>query len=143
MLKALATVAVLVGFAGAALAQSGSGTGAGSGSGGLPGNTGRPSDLSTGSGGPTTGGAILPRDQSPAQQTRQGRGAADLHNNSATRGTAGPTVGPTGIVTPGTASGATGTEAPTGGIPRPLGPGTGAQDRGVPDSSVHNPGVSR
>jgi hypothetical protein len=157
MLKALATVTLLATLAWPVLAQTGSGSGSTGGSAGgtpggggtgatsgatrAPGTTGGRSDVAPGSGGPTSGGAILPRDQRPSQQLQQGRGTADLHDNSATRG-AGPTVGPTGIVTPGPASGSMGAGAPTGGAdPRPLGPGTGARDRGVPDSSVYNPGV--
>ena len=87
-------------------------------------------------------GPMLPGGDSPARETRQGGGTADLNNNSATIGptgvgptAVGPTgVGPTGLGSPSSSGMATSRSAP-------MGPGTGAPDRGVPDSSVYNPGV--
>jgi hypothetical protein len=164
MLKILTTIAFATAFAGAALAQTGSGSAGGSPGGGgtgasspvtrLPGTMPGRSDTAPGSAGPSSGGAILPPGQSPAQQTRQGRGTSDLNKNSATTGPTGigptgvgPTgVGPTGVGPTGVGPGGTvrpdsaGSGAATQ-RPRPLGPGTGARDTGVPDSSVYNPGV--
>ena len=154
MLRAFITLVLATTVSFAALAQSGTG-GTNNASPGNPGPTTEPPAMRTGPSGHaapapgTTGGRrtlsrgpMLPGGDSPAQETRRGGGTADLNNNSATIGPSGvgptgvgPTgVGPTGLGSPGSSGMATSRSAP-------MGPGTGAVDRGVPDSSVYNPGV--
>jgi hypothetical protein len=66
--------------------------------------------------------------ESAADQSRRGGGTSDLNSNSAT----GARGADQGVVSSGSMDRS---------APFPLGPGTGARDRGVPDSSVYNPGV--
>jgi hypothetical protein len=85
---------------------------------------------------------MLPGGESPAQKTRQGGGSSDLNNNSATIGPTG--VGPTGVGPTGVGPSGLGPSSGSGAATsrsQPMGPGTGARDTGIPDSSVYNPGV--
>lgn len=146
MLRAFTTLVLATTVSFAALAQSGTGTTNAS-----PDNSATTKQAPTARTKPptaaapgTTGGRrtlsrgpMLPGGESPARETRQGGGTADLNNNSATIGPTGvgPTgLGPTGLGSPSSSGTATSRS-------QPMGPGTGAPDRGVPDSSVYNPGV--
>ena len=81
-------------------------------------------------------GPMLPGGDSPAKETQRGGGTADLNNNSATVGPTG--VGPTGLGPTGLGGSSSGSATSRS---QPMGPGTGAREHGVPDSSVYNPGV--
>jgi hypothetical protein len=141
MWKAFTAITLAVGLAGAAFAQSSGGSGSsGSTSGGMTGSTAQSdrmpgtkgqSDIAPGSGGRSTVTPQRPRippGESAADQARRGGGRSDLNRNSAT-----------GL--PGMDRGAVGSGSMERSTLVPLGPGTGARDRGVPDSSVYNPGV--
>lgn len=143
MWTTLTAIAVVLGLGGAAFAQSSGGsTSSGSGSSAsssnstgvsdrLPGQTGR-SDVAPGSRARprAAGGSRVPMGESAADQSRRGGGTSDLNSNSAT-----------GV--PGMNQGVVSSGSMDRSGPVPLGPGTGARDRGVPDSSVYNPGVNK
>jgi hypothetical protein len=155
MLKSIAIAALALSVSGAAMAQSSGGSGTSGGGGSMGGGTsaapgtsgGGPTSLSTspersqtapGSGGrrgPTTAKPALPPGPSAAGQTRRSAGQVDLNRNSAT-GAANPAITGSGSME---RSGA----MDRSGSGLPLGPGTGARDNRVPDSSVYNPGIQR
>lgn len=155
MLRAFTTLVLATAVSFAALAQTGSGGGGTTssdvGANQPPPPAVRTPEMQSGRAAPAPGtaggrrtlsrGPMLPGGDSPARETRRGGGAADLNNNSATIGPTG--VGPTGVGPTGvgpTGLGTSGSGAATS-RSQPLGPGTGARDTGVPDSSVYNPGV--
>lgn len=146
MRKGIAIVALALTASTAAMAQSGgssSGTGGGVSAG--QGTTGTPGRLerlpgtterskaapgSSGRAGATAGRPRpnLPSGPSAAGEIRRGSAAVDLNSNSATG------------MPPPSSTGSGAMDRP----PRlPLGPGTGAVDTKVPDSSVYNPGLQR
>jgi hypothetical protein len=152
MWKSIATAALVFAVSGSALAQTGGsgttggGMSAGPGSPGsgatslsappeqLPGTTERSKVAPGSSGTPGTaaGKPRLPPGPSAAEQTRRAGGTVDLNRNSAT----GMSTNPANPAITG-----------SGSMERqpvlPLGPGTGARDSKVPDSSVYNPGLQR
>lgn len=149
MWKSIATAALALAVSSAAMAQSGGGstpggTSAGQGATGSTGPTQRlPGTTERSKAAPGSGGRVgtatgkpkpsLPPGPSAADQARRGSGSVDLNRNSATGLSNQGTVG----------TGVTGSGSMERSSPLPLGPGTGARDTKVPDSSVYNPGLQR